>query len=447
MIRIRRWQSRILVVAAVTAGCGTSSPAVTATPTSRPAISATPVITATPSPSPPVSWVIAVENSQDGSILLVRDDGTVLATFKPTDTVAHTAAAGRFWYVLRDGQLHSVTPDGIDTDVATLQDGANAAGLAVSPDGRQWAWGISSEGTSPRVHVDVGGLGLPTRTALDAPSSGGDEQVVAWTSVGVLVGQFGEGGGCCYIPPEELARGAMLLDPATLQVSQSWPGCATAAATDAGSFACVEVFRTGKLTVHEAAGVTTSVTAEMPAQAVGWAHVDDSRNRVVFGVIHSLSGGYRVDTEAGDLATGAVTTLWTQVVPDALLPDGRVVVTSVPLASTDARAVYVRSETGASHQIGPVDSFFLAAFTATPTSAASQSAVTEAQAISVAQAVYRPEPSGGTCDDGGPNGPSHYDACPFTAELKARFGNEAPTGEFTAGPPCQASCSVPLLCE
>jgi hypothetical protein len=71
--------------------------------------------------------------------------------------------------------------------------------------------------------------------------------------------------------------------------------------------------------------------------------------------------------------------------------------------------------------------------------------VTQAEAIAVAQAVYRPTPVGGTCDDQAPSGPTHYASCPFTPALATRFANEAPTGSFNSG--CQASCHGPLLCR
>lgn len=82
-----------------------------------------------------------------------------------------------------------------------------------------------------------------------------------------------------------------------------------------------------------------------------------------------------------------------------------------------------------------------------PNSSTPTPTVTEAQAVTIAQQVYRPAPTGGTCDDNGPTGSDHYAACPFAKTLAARFASEAPDGIFTAGPPCQASCSVKFLCQ
>ena len=330
---------------------------------------------ATPAPPPP-HYVIVTRALDTGTLYFVRDDGVLLGSHSfggdvsgLTAYVASTSAAGRFWYIARsDGHLHSITPNGADADVAELPDVVGSSspggeGLAVSPDGTQWAWGVllGSGPTGPwQTRVDLGGVGRTARHALEEPTSNYVLSPVGWTSGGVLVSRNATGvGGCCYLTPEYGARDAMLLDPTTLQATSTWPGCATAAVSGAGSFACAGPVRTGRILVHKAGGGDITVTAVPPSVWVGWAIVDDSANRVIFGVIHDLGEGsgrgpYIIDTEAGDLTTLGVTKLFDQTTPDAALPGVAVVVTAAPAAVDLANStVALRSASQGSKQLGP----------------------------------------------------------------------------------------------
>jgi hypothetical protein len=322
---------------------------------------------------------VVVQETGSGTLFFVRDDGVVLGNHSFADGVSpydvSAAAAGRFWYIARSsGHLHSLSTDGSDTDVAALPDvrGGQAKGLAVSPDGRQWAWGVLLGGSvGPwHTHVELGGIGLGTRTALDESASNPAVlSPVAWTERGILVSRDATGiGGCCYLTPESGARDAMLMDPVTLHLITAWNGCATASASPAGSVACSGPNRTATIVVHRAAAPDVTLSALPPHQQVGWAFVDDAGNRAIFGVIHSFGSGgaqgpYAIDAEAGDLGSLAVSKLFDQVTPDAALPDGSVIVTSAPpVVNASPSTVSVRSVSGAVHQLGPSGAAFVAVF-------------------------------------------------------------------------------------
>ena len=303
-------------------------------------------------------------------LYFVRDDGVVLDKhpFNTNDYVASTTAAGRFWYISRaDGHLRSISPVGSDTDVAALPDvtgPAGASGLAVNPTGSQWAWGVTLGGATGtwQTRVDVGGIGIPTRHALAESTNNAVLSPIAWTSLGVLVARRATGiGGCCYPTPEYGGRDAMLLDPTTLGATSTWAGCSTAEASTKGSFGCAGA----TVEVHRSTGAEVSVHALSAVSRVGWTVVDDTRNRVLFAVIHSqgqggAAGPYVIDTEAADLSSGIVTKLFDQATPDAVLPNGSIVVTSAPMAfDYQQLAITVRSTSGNVDQLGPVGSEYV----------------------------------------------------------------------------------------
>ena len=361
--------SALTLFALTGAGCAgaPASSGATATPSTSSSFPPPPS-----SPSPLGHFAVVMLHGNDAMLYFVRDDGVVLGkhAFNTNDYVASTTAAGRFWYVSRaDGHLRSIAPAGSDTDVAALADvtgqpSAGASGLAVRPDGSQWAWGVTLGGaTGPwQTRIDVGGIDLPTRHALEESTNNAVLHPIAWTSLGVLVARDATGiGGCCYLTPEYGARDAMLLDPSTLGATSTWTGCSTAAASNNGSFACAGA----TVDVHRSTGAEVTVHALSTVAQVGWTVVDDTQNRVLFGAIHSqgrggAAGPYVIDTEAADLSSGVVTKLFDQATPDAVLPDGSVVVTSAP-TSFDYRqlAITVRSTSGTVDQLGPVGSEFV----------------------------------------------------------------------------------------
>lgn len=348
-------------------GCGAGGPPRSAT-TQTP----TPAHPSSPSPSPSAHYAVVTIHGDDSTVYFVRDDGVVLGKhiFKSlTDNVASTTAAGRFWYIARaDGHLHSVDPSGNDADVAALPDAAgqpatSVSGLAVSPDGSQWAWGVTQGGGAGtgQTRIDIGGTGVVIRYALEQMTSNPVLQPIAWTSQGILVARRMTGiGGCCYLTPEYGATDAILLDPTTLAATSTWAGCSTASASTSGSFACAGA----TVVVHRGASSETNVSASPPISRVGWTVVDDARNRVLFGVIHSqgqggATGPYVIDTEAGDLRSGVVTKLFDESTPDAVLPDGSLIVTSAPPAfDYQKMSVLIQSTSGAVTQLGPVGSEF-----------------------------------------------------------------------------------------
>lgn len=169
-------------------------------------------------------------------------------------------------------------------------------------------------------------------------------------------------GGCCYLEPETGHQDMLLVDPITLQVSQTWKGCVAAYASPLGSFAC-----TGRvLTAHLPDGSTRTVTPTPPVTDDGWAQVDDSGRRVIFAVVHSRGAGgggcpCKLDTEANSLADGSVTVLADQMLPDAPLPDGRVIMTSAPAVPDEGpHATWILSPDGTRVQLGPVGAQFMA---------------------------------------------------------------------------------------
>jgi len=325
--------------------------------------------------------VIVERDTDRATLLFLRDDGTLLGTHtfdSSTSTfTASTTAAGRLWYVASsDDHLRYLTPDGtFETDLGALQDLGNGnfiSGLAVRADGKRWAWGVEIAGAvgPTRTRIDVGGVGVATRVTLEEQATNHVLTPIAWTSQGILVARDATGiGGCCYLTPEIAGRDAMLVDPTTLQMTKNWPGCATAAASPEGSFACVtSASRPARLTVHRTTAPDITVTALPPSREVGWALVDDAYNRVVFGAVHSFGNGgsegpYAVDTESGDLPGGVVSVLADHATPVAALPDGRVVVTSAPARlSGSTSTVSVQAPSGASQQLGPEGAEFVGAF-------------------------------------------------------------------------------------
>ena len=295
-------------------------------------------------------------------------------------TDAFATASGRLWYVANtDGHLHAVAPDGTDTDIGALQDAGRSSqnyltGLAVSPDGRNWAWGVTtpgSPGTAATTRIEVGGAGGPTRNALSEPASPGGEPgpvlaPLAWTSRGLLVSRNETGiGGCCYLWPETGGRDVMLVDPTTFAVVKTWTGCQTKFVSVAGSFACAA----STVVVHQAALSDVQVAALPPVAGLGWLVVDDVQRRVLFAVIHDRGAGggdgpYVIDTEQGDLVSGVVTKLYDQTTPLAILPAGRAVTAAAPAVPGLGQGypLSIRSSSGASVQIGPRDAQFIAAF-------------------------------------------------------------------------------------
>jgi hypothetical protein len=123
----------------------------------------------------------------------------------------------------------------------------------------------------------------------------------------------------------------MLVDPATLTVSATWPGCHTGYVSPKGSFACAVT----PMTVHLADGSTHSIVPISPVTQIGWIHVDDAGNRAVFGVIHSRGQGMGgcpcvIDTESAGLSNGVSAKIADQMLPLDILPDGRIFASSAP---------------------------------------------------------------------------------------------------------------------
>jgi hypothetical protein len=369
----RAWFALSMVLVPALAACGASG-GTTAAP--KPTPTATPRGTPHPVTAEPVSpaTIIVVGHAPEGSLSFFRADGSVAGTHAfsaETSPSAYATANGRLWYVSpSDHHLHSLTADAVDTDVTPLQDAMGGVfGLAVNPDGTRWAWGVLiGAAGSQRARVDIGGIGVQTTGAIEQSTQGYVLAPLGWTSEGILVARRALGiGGCCYLAPETGARDALLLDPATRQTVSTWTGCATAAVTPAGSFSCVGT-STGTSTVVVHRQQRTDVTLDVltPVRHVGWAMVDDAGARAVFGVVHSSGAGgsagpYAIDTEVGDLATSKVSAVASAMTPDAVLPDGRLVVTSAPPVPPLAGfVVSLRSPSGETRQLGTADSFWVA---------------------------------------------------------------------------------------
>jgi hypothetical protein len=360
---------------AVLSGCGASGGSLSPTPSH--AASQQPAPTATPKPQ---AWVIAYFS---GGLHFVRDDGSVLGSSATAAVIDEFATAiGRLWHIANDGHLRAIAPDGSETDLGLLQDvgtsGQNyITGLAVSPDGQSWAWGVTSPGSpgaAARTRIEVGGVGAPTRIAMsEAASPGGEPGLVlvplAWTSRGLFVSRDQTGiGGCCYLWPETGGRDTMLVDPTTFAVVKTWSGCQTKFVSLAGSFACDG----SPVVVHQATGADVEVAPIAPVAGLGWIVVDDVQDRVLFAVIHDRGAGagdgpYVIDTEQANLASRAVSKLYDQATPLATLPDGRVVVAEAPAVPSSGQGyrLSIRSSSGSSAPLGPRDAQFIAAFPST----------------------------------------------------------------------------------
>lgn len=360
----------LVAIAVLLAGCSgptAATPGPTATPTVAP--SAHP--SATPRP-----YAIAVTTSDARTIVFLAGDGRTLGqTSFPSPTFGLTTAAGQLWYVDQDKHLRAVGVDGRVSDLGVLQGlaaaGATAFGLAVSGDGRRWAWGECSNclGAGGRARLYVGGVDAHEQLVLDDPTSNAVLVPLAFTARGIIVARSATGlGGCCYFTPESGHRDVLLVDSATLQLSRTWNGCAAASPSPSGAFACVG----GTVTVNLPDGSTRSVIPTQPVRNVGWALVDDAGGRVVFGVVHSRGQGDGgcpcvIDTEVGGLDGGTVTKLVDQMTPDDLLPDGRVVATSTPstpvLAGQGTVADWIVSPDATRVRLGPEGARFLAVLT------------------------------------------------------------------------------------
>jgi hypothetical protein len=356
----------LVLVALVLGAC--SGP-VAATPTPTATGIATTVSPAASPTAAPRSYVIAVR-SDLGTVLFLRADGSTAGRASlPSYTVAVTAAAGRLWYMDDAGHVRAVGVDGLPSDMGVAQSlaapGPIATGLAVSGDGRRWAWGVCAGCVSSggRARIYLGGIEAPEKLVADEPSSNPVLIPLAFTARGVVVARSASGfGGCCYFNPEMGHKDVFIVDPATMRAGPNWNGCASAYATPKGSFAC-----TGSVvTVQLADGSTRTVTPTAPVVAVGWAHVDDSGGRVVFTAVHSRGQGdggcpCTLDTEAGTLGAGSVTRLADQMTLDDLLPDGRIIATSAPVVpGQGASAEWIVAPDGSRVRLGPDGARFLA---------------------------------------------------------------------------------------
>lgn len=335
-------------------------------PSSRPAgTTAAASPTAVPTTTPRSSVVALMTPA--GMVLFVDPAGRTVTQVSVASPIATSAAVGQLWFVDQARHLRALGIDGRVSDLGVLRGltapGATAWGLAVSDDGRRWAWG-ELIGASTRVYV--GGIDTPERVALDEATTNRAFVVLAFTARGIVVARSATGlGGCCYLPPEYGHKDALLVDPATLQVSLRWDGCATASATPLGSFACTGA----ALTAHPADGQTQAIAPIGPVVTAAWAHVDEAGRRLVFGVVHTRGQGdggcpCRIDTEDAALDGGAATRLADQVLPDAVLPDGRLVVASAPAVPAQAPpSHWLLSPGGARTQLGPDGAEFLAILT------------------------------------------------------------------------------------
>jgi len=300
----------------------------------------------------------------------VGADGSTVGRGTLPSPVGVVAAAGRLWYVDSANHLRTLGVDGRAADMGVLQSLAasgpgSAGGLAVSADGRRWAWGVCSgcSGSGARTRVYLGGIDTPEKLVADESTTNQVLIPVAYTSRGVVVVRSASGlGGCCYLSPEDGHTAVLVVSPGALQPGPTLPSCVTAYASEAGSFACV-----GRMvTVHLADGSTRAVMPTQPVAQVGWARVDDAGARVVFTVLHSRGQGdggcpCNLDTEAGSLSDGSVTKLADQMTLDDLLPDGRIVATSAPALPGEGPTVdFIVSPDGTRMRLGPDGESFLA---------------------------------------------------------------------------------------
>ena len=355
--------------------------------------SASPSGSASASPAAPKHYAIVLQDQATQGITFVREDNQPLGTYTlpptqsglPIISTQMTTAAGKFWFIAPNGHLFSVSTSGTQSDMGLLPDtpqSGSAAqysifGLAVSPDGTKWAYGVlissSSGNGSAQTQIDVGGVGqTPNHTAPQTVNSQG-WYVLGWSAQGIVASMGAIGiGGCCYLSPEAAGMYAVTIDPSTLSTSKTWQGCATSDISANGSFACVAAncftgvsastspcanAANGMITVHRASQPDVQITATQPVLHAGWTLVDDTNNRDVFGVVHSIGNSgpqqYVIDTESGNLGTQAVTKLGDQVLPDGVLASGDVVVSAAPQDPTSGQAgVSVLHANGSMTQLG-----------------------------------------------------------------------------------------------
>ncbi len=357
-----------MLAISVATGCGAAtslrvSPA--ATPRSTPSPTATaPAASATPVP---LMDVIVVSDSQ--TVQFLRPDGTEMGHAAIPAAFDYSAADGRIWLIDSvNGHLIAASPDGSSVDYGALEGGLSAGfGLAVRPDGRSWAWGVcaacdAATSATADAQVYVGGIGLPTKLVyqehVSACCSGTVLVPLGWTAKGLIVdSDRNDVGGCCYFTPESLGINTLLIDPATSKVLATWTGCGTTFVSPSGSFACAGP----AITVHSSDGSIRTILPLGPVAALGWVHVDDAHQRVVFTVVHSRGHGDGscpcvIDVESGNLNTGTVTKLADQVTLDGLLSDGRLIVRSAPIVpGSTPWSEWLVSSDGTRTPIGPSD--------------------------------------------------------------------------------------------
>jgi hypothetical protein len=364
-------RTALVVTSFVAAAC--TAP-VTGAPHSTGTAAGSPVAPSTSPTATPRQYVVAVWASSADTVLFQNSQGSTVGQAKvPRTTAAIAAAAGQLWYIDTDKHLRAVGVDGHVSDMGVIRSlavpGAVAYGLAVSEDGHRWAWGgcvaCAPSAGDARARIYAGGIDIPDRLVLDEPTSNPVLLAIGFAPSGIVVARSATGiGGCCYIPPEAGHKDVVVVNPTTMQVSQSLTGCVAAYASPQGSFVCTS---TSALTVHLADGLTRSVTPMSPVVGVGWAHVDDTHSRVVFTVIHSRGPGdggcpCMIDVESAPLDGGSVTVLANQMTLDDVLPDGGIVATtapSLPGQGTAATDWVVRPD-GSRVQIGQAGAQFLA---------------------------------------------------------------------------------------
>ena len=171
---------------------GTPSPSASATSPTSP-LAGVVIVIAEPQAFPLPGQVITVR--------LLRPDGTERNHFIVPDGYSVVAASGSRIFILGQGLLKALGPDGVSADLGAL--GSDTQGVVVSPDGNRWLWSSARFGydtISSAVHL--GGIATAPKIVEQSTEVARALRPFAWTSRGVFIehGAVGIGGYILFSP-------------------------------------------------------------------------------------------------------------------------------------------------------------------------------------------------------------------------------------------------------
>jgi len=300
------------------------------------------------------------------TLRLLRTDGVEVAELPVDPDAEAIAAAGSRLLVAGSGRITTVEPDGTTGALPTLPGDAGAdlvRGLVANPAGTAWLWSSvaqSDGGAHSRLYL--GGPSVPSALLLERTEAGSALQPVAWTAGGAVVSDepLGIGG---YVLFRRTFGPTSLLDLASHALQPlTDTGCAFSDLAADGTVACVSDGREGPhgdapVTLHLLRTGRAPVAVALPAavQQAGLALFRPSGGVVTLATSPALGEGQeQVETDLVDVATGSRHAFGPAgIMPQAWLPDGRLLAVRLPGVAGGDAGTYVVSDDGTAALISP----------------------------------------------------------------------------------------------